>query len=306
MACGEIKFLEGGVIKDSSILGGKMSGTDLSDCVFDAGYITKLKSLDSASAQVIAAALCGLDVTDLTCLANKMKPIILTDGTATRLALTSCTIKTLQSIDKASAKVIAEVLGTLTADNVNALAKLMQPAILTDGDAVRLNISDSTFTSGDITDSTIKDGTLKSNDLRTLASCDKASARVIAEVLGDLTAADVATLAELMKPTVLTEGTFTKGIIKTLQSIDATSAGVISDAIGNLSATKRKSLADKLLEATVAADDETVPDTTTVSSLPTKIYGDSREGMLGTPDVWFKFGAYLVPGYTVADGSVKV
>ena len=290
MACGEIKFLEGGVIKDSNIVSSKMTSSTLNDCTFDAGRITNLKSIDSASTKVVSKALCDLPLTDLTCVAKKIQPIILTDGDALRLDIDDSVFKN-GSITNSTIK-----NSVLTDDE-------FKSGTITTSTISDSTINGSTFKNGTVSGTTVSGGTLTGNDLKKLASCDSASAKVIAAAMGNLAAADVDELAKLMQASVLTNGVLLSSVIKTLQSIDATSAGVIADAIGNLSAAKRKALGDKLLTSMTSTK---VPDTTTVSSLPTKIFGDSREGFLGAPDVWFQFGNYLVPGYTIADGSVKV
>ena len=94
--------------------------------------------------------------------------------------------------------------------------------------------------------------------------------------------------------------------ITQLRSIDADSAAKIADAIAALPADKLQQLLTAILAAIVAGDSGVMPDTTQISSLPTKMYGDSRNGMLGAPDFWMKFGGKLLPIYSEADGNTRV
>ena len=91
--------------------------------------------------------------------------------------------------------------------------------------------------------------------------------------------------------------------ITQLRDIDEASAARIADALGALPADKLQQLLTALLAAIHAADSGVHPDTTKLPALPTLMYGDSRKGMLGSPDYWLNLGGALIPGYTVADGT---
>lgn len=60
MGCGEIEFLEGGVLKEPTIIGGTISQSTIQGSILDASDIMQLRSIDSDSAAKIADALAAL------------------------------------------------------------------------------------------------------------------------------------------------------------------------------------------------------------------------------------------------------
>lgn len=60
MGCGETGLLEGGILKDSTILGGNITQSAISDSRIDGAEITNLRSIDGSSAAKIAEALAAL------------------------------------------------------------------------------------------------------------------------------------------------------------------------------------------------------------------------------------------------------
>lgn len=63
--CGEIRFMEGGTIKDATILNSQMVNSVISSSTIDSSSITNLSSIDSASARVIMQAIAALPPSDL-------------------------------------------------------------------------------------------------------------------------------------------------------------------------------------------------------------------------------------------------
>lgn len=61
MSCGEIRFLDGGIIKNAQILDSTLSDCLLSRCTFDSGTISNLLGIDEASAGRIFDAFKTLD-----------------------------------------------------------------------------------------------------------------------------------------------------------------------------------------------------------------------------------------------------
>lgn len=68
--CGEIRFMEGGTIKDATILNSQMVNSVISSSTIDSSSITNLSSIDSASARVIMQAIAALSPADLQVLIN--------------------------------------------------------------------------------------------------------------------------------------------------------------------------------------------------------------------------------------------
>lgn len=64
MSCGTVSFLEGGALKDVSIIGGSVTGATLRDCNFTVADLTNLRSVDHTSADRIQEALGTLSVLD--------------------------------------------------------------------------------------------------------------------------------------------------------------------------------------------------------------------------------------------------
>ena len=60
MGCGEIEFLEGGMLKNPTIIGGSISQSAIQGSVLDASDITQLRSIDTDSAAKIADAIAAL------------------------------------------------------------------------------------------------------------------------------------------------------------------------------------------------------------------------------------------------------
>lgn len=63
--CGEIRFMEGGTIKDATILSSSIVNSSISSSVLDSSSITNLSSIDSASVRVIMQAIAALSPADL-------------------------------------------------------------------------------------------------------------------------------------------------------------------------------------------------------------------------------------------------
>ena len=59
MGCGEIRFLDGGLIQNARIIASTLVECALSHCTFDSGTITNLLNIDTVSANKILDALCG-------------------------------------------------------------------------------------------------------------------------------------------------------------------------------------------------------------------------------------------------------
>ena len=131
---------------------------------------------------------------------------------------------------------------------------------------------------------------------------------------------------------LLSRCTFDSGTISNLLGIDEASAARIFDAFKTLDPDKLRAFArlllnllppDEILEYLGTASDSAlttfaellfahlaslstdVPDTTQTPALPTKMFGDTRVGVMGSPDTWVKFGNYLLPAYTKADTVVE-
>lgn len=60
MGCGEIEFLEGGTLKNPTIIGGSISQSTFQGGIVDASDITQLRSIDADSTAKIADALAAL------------------------------------------------------------------------------------------------------------------------------------------------------------------------------------------------------------------------------------------------------
>ena len=60
MACGQIEFLEGGVLKNTTLIGANISQSTIQGSVLDASDITQLRSIDADSAAKIADAIAAL------------------------------------------------------------------------------------------------------------------------------------------------------------------------------------------------------------------------------------------------------
>ena len=91
--------------------------------------------------------------------------------------------------------------------------------------------------------------------------------------------------------------------IAALNSIDDASMKTIADALTALPPADLRRLAQALFAALALTPSADMPDTTERTSLPTLMYGDYRNGMLGAPDAWVELGDKLVPTYSKADGN---
>lgn len=70
MSCGEIRFLDGGIIKNAQILTSTLIACALTGCTIDSSTITNLSSIDKASANKILDALCKADQSYIDAFAN--------------------------------------------------------------------------------------------------------------------------------------------------------------------------------------------------------------------------------------------
>jgi len=127
-------------------------------------------------------------------------------------------------------------------------------------------IQDSTIVNSDSTGGTITGAVLESCELKTLASCDSASARTIAGAIAD----DESAIREIAN-----------GIAG-----DETAAGAIAEAISNANPA---AFADPVAKAAAP-------------ELPTHLYG-SRDAILGEPAAWMQMGDYVIPVYRKAGSN---
>lgn len=72
MSCGEIKFLEGGALTNANFLGGNITQAVIQGSAIDACNITKLRDIDTASAEAIMSAIAKLPPTVLSQLAEAL------------------------------------------------------------------------------------------------------------------------------------------------------------------------------------------------------------------------------------------
>lgn len=70
--CGEIRFMEGGTIKDATIVSSNIVNSSISSSNLDSSTITNLSSIDSASARIILQALASLSPSDLRVLTDAL------------------------------------------------------------------------------------------------------------------------------------------------------------------------------------------------------------------------------------------
>lgn len=80
--CGEIRFMEGGTIKDATILNSQMVNSVISSSTIDSSSITNLSSIDSASARVIMQAIAALPPSDLRVLIDALLAAMLASSSA--------------------------------------------------------------------------------------------------------------------------------------------------------------------------------------------------------------------------------
>ena len=76
MSCGEIKFLDGGIIKNAQILDSNLLSCLLSNCTFDSGKISNLLEIDAASAGRIFDAFQNIDPDKLKNLAKLLLSLL--------------------------------------------------------------------------------------------------------------------------------------------------------------------------------------------------------------------------------------
>ena len=72
MSCGEINFLEGGTLKNTSVIGGTINQAVVQGCAVDACNITNLRDIDNASAEAIMTAISKLPPSVLRLLAEAL------------------------------------------------------------------------------------------------------------------------------------------------------------------------------------------------------------------------------------------
>lgn len=80
MSCGEIKFLEGGTLKNSSMIGGSVTYATITDSLLDACEVKNLKSVDDASAEKIADAIAALPADKLQALVKALFDALVLSG----------------------------------------------------------------------------------------------------------------------------------------------------------------------------------------------------------------------------------
>lgn len=80
MSCGEIKFLEGGTLKNSSMIGGSVTYATITDSLLDACEVKNLKSVDGASAEKIADAIATLPADKLQALVKALFDALVLSG----------------------------------------------------------------------------------------------------------------------------------------------------------------------------------------------------------------------------------
>lgn len=78
--CGEIRFMEGGTIKDATIVSSNIVNSSISSSNLDSSTITNLSSIDSASARVIMQAIANLSPSDLRVLLDALLAALRTAG----------------------------------------------------------------------------------------------------------------------------------------------------------------------------------------------------------------------------------
>lgn len=82
--CGEIRFMEGGTIKDATILNSQMVNSVISSSTIDSSSVTNLSSIDSASARVIMQAIAALSPSDLRVLIDALLAAMIASSSATQ------------------------------------------------------------------------------------------------------------------------------------------------------------------------------------------------------------------------------
>lgn len=78
--CGEIRFMEGGTIKDATIVSSNIVNSSISSSNLDSSTITNLSSIDSASAKVIMQAIANLSPSDLRILIDALLAAVVSGG----------------------------------------------------------------------------------------------------------------------------------------------------------------------------------------------------------------------------------
>lgn len=78
--CGEIRFMEGGTIKDATIVSSNIVNSSISSSNLDSSTITNLSAIDSASARVIMQAIANLSPSDLQVLINALLAAMVSSG----------------------------------------------------------------------------------------------------------------------------------------------------------------------------------------------------------------------------------
>lgn len=89
-SCGEIRFLEGGTIVDSTIASSMITNSSISNSVVDTSGITNLTSIDDASALKIVQAIAALPENELQILVNAIQDL-LTATVPVSSVVTACT-----------------------------------------------------------------------------------------------------------------------------------------------------------------------------------------------------------------------
>lgn len=89
-SCGEIRFLEGGTIVDSTIATSNITQSSVSNSTVDTSSITNLTSVDDASALKIVQAIAALPPSELQILANAVQEL-LTTSVPVSSVYTKCT-----------------------------------------------------------------------------------------------------------------------------------------------------------------------------------------------------------------------
>ena len=81
--CGEIRFMEGGTIKDATIVSSSIVNSSISSSNVDSSSVTNLTSIDSASARVILQAIANLSPSELRVLTDALLAAMMSGATAT-------------------------------------------------------------------------------------------------------------------------------------------------------------------------------------------------------------------------------
>lgn len=76
MSCGDIRFLEGGIIKGATILDSQLANCLIQQSTFDAGTITNLANIDTASVEKILDGFQLANADKLKALAKLLLPLI--------------------------------------------------------------------------------------------------------------------------------------------------------------------------------------------------------------------------------------